>query len=309
MKSDRAVLIICIGIALIFWTLTRLSQKYQTTQECLLEYDLPEGYILASEAPKKLLVTMEGVGWDLMTNYFYKEEGVLKLSLSTQPRQIYNSNQIINKLSRTKSKIEIDRLNIDLLDLTVEKELRKSVPIILSSSLNFNSSYQLKKAPVLTPDSIVISGPENHIAEIIEWPTQLLELANIDKNMSLRLPLLKPSRGNISLDLETVQLELEVEQLTEKDFFIFVQVKNAPDSIKIFPENIKIRCAVGLSSYDQITPEDFVLEVDMEGIAIKGDNNTLPVLISKQPSSVRTVHLSHQSVEFFFVENAIDTLQ
>jgi len=309
-KSDRAVLIICIGIALIFWTLTRLSQSYKTTQECVLLYNLPEGYILASDAPEKLLVSMEGVGWDLMSNYFKKEKGSLSLNLSTNQRQIYNSAQLINKLHRSQSSIDINGLNIDILELEVEEKLSKKVPISLDAKLTFDPSYHLKQKPQISPDSILLSGPETIINSINNWPSESVQLEPLDKNLSMVLPLVKPTdKTNISISPTSVQLNLEVEQLTEKKFFVPIQVKNASDSIKIFPTNIQISCVVGLSHYDEIKVDSFVLEVDMNGVASKEENNTLPVLLSRQPESVKGVHLASQSVEFFFVEDGLDSLR
>ncbi|MFT4664127.1 MAG: hypothetical protein ACI8YQ_003449 [Polaribacter sp.] len=308
-KSDRAVLIICIGIALIFWTLTRLSQSYKTTQKCVLEYNLPKGFILASDAPEGLMVSMEGVGWDLMSNYFQKEEGHLILNLTTSQRQIYNSAQLISKLHRTQSSIDIIGLNIDILELEVEEKLSKKVPISLMENFSFDSRYHLKQAPGIIPDSILLSGPESQINAISSWPSELIELSNLDKNLSMTLLLVQPTKTNISIAPTDVQMNIEVEQLTEKDFFVPVQVKNAPDSIKIFPTKIKISCVVGLSHYEEIKVTDFVLEVDMSGVAAKEENNTLPVSLSRQPEVVKGVHLFNQSVEFFFVEDGLDSLR
>lgn len=305
-KSDRAVLIICIGIALIFWTLTRLSQSYKTTQVCVLQYNLPDGYILASDAPENLLVSMEGVGWDLMSNYFQKEEGNLSLNLTSSHRQIYNSAQLINKLHRSQSSIDINGVNIDILELIVEEQLSKKVPISLTSNFSFDPRYQLKTPPTLFPDSILLSGPETQIDTINSWPSALIELNNLDKNLSMTLPLVQATETNIVILPTEVQMNMEVEQLTEKEFFVPVQVKNAPDSIKIFPTKIKISCVVGLSRYDEIKVTDFVLEVDMSGVAAKEVNNTLPVSLSRQPAALKGVHLFNHSVEFFFVEDGLE---
>jgi YbbR-like protein len=299
-KSERAVLVLCIGIAMIFWLLTRLSQTFKTTQECSLHYQLPEGYILASEAPNKLVVSMEGVGWDLMSNYFNKEEGSLTLQLSNSPRQMYNSAQLINKLTSTRSSIDVIGLNLDLLELFVEEKMIKRVPVVLSPSLTLHPQYQLSGLPIIHPDSVWLSGPSSMIDTIVEWPTTAVSLTEIDKDINLSVPLKKAPGNYLSVEPEAVQLVIRSEQLTEKSFFISVQVKNAQDSIKIFPNNIKVSCILGMSQFEQVKASDFMLEVDMSGVASKTENNTLPVILTRQPENIRAVHLSHQSVEFFY---------
>ena len=42
-NSDRAILMSCIGIALVFWLLVKLSQSYKTTEDYEISYTLPEG--------------------------------------------------------------------------------------------------------------------------------------------------------------------------------------------------------------------------------------------------------------------------
>ena len=95
---------------------------------------------------------------------------------------------------------------------------------------------------------------------------------------------------------------VEVEQFTEKSLFIKVDVKNAPDSLKIFPERIRLTCVLGLSRYNEIAPEDFALEVDLKNIPLNTVNNTIPILVTKQPNYIDNIKLSDRSVEFFFVK-------
>ncbi len=305
-QSDRAILLLCMGISLTFWTLTELSQSYKTTQDCKLIYQLPENRILANDAPEKIKVTMEGLGWDLMSNYFRKKNRQLALELNSNHRQIYNSSQLINKLSAELKSIDVKGLNIDFLELIVEERLSKKVPVQLDAELLFDPSYHLKRKPFLQPDSVLLTGPASLLQNLDNWPTVHFKLEQIDSDKEQQLLLIPPSQKSLVVKPTEILMHVEVEQLTEKTFFVPVQVKNGPDSIKIFPENIKISCVLGLSVYDQINSNDFVLEVDMAGIALKEENNTLPVLLSHQPEQVRGVHLSHQSVEFFFVENLED---
>ena len=92
------------------------------------------------------------------------------------------------------------------------------------------------------------------------------------------------------------------EQFTEKSLFLPVTVKNAPDSLKIFPNKVKTNFVIGLSQYDAISEKDFQLEVDLNGIPINQANNTAPISLIKQPAEVKNIRFSPKSVQFLFVK-------
>ncbi len=303
-QNDRAILVACMIIALVFWVITKLSNTYDTQRSCEVKYHLPEGKILANEVPEKLTVAIKGTGWDLMRNYFQNKSHQLVLQLSSNERQLYNSTLLMRKLQPNQKSIEVTGLNIDMLELEVEDERSKTVPITLDANLTFDDHFHLRHPPTLQPDSVVVSGPVSALMEIHSWPTEKLELTAISTDQELQVNLSPPAVKSIRLAPSQTALNLTVDQLTEKSIFVPITVKNAPDSITIFPENIKIICVVGMSRFDEVDPSIFVLEVDMAGIEVKTENNTLPVQLTQQPDFVKGVQLSHHSVEFFFVEKA-----
>lgn len=302
-KSDRAILFVCIGIALIFWVLIKLSQNYRTKQEFALQYNLPEGKTFTENPPMSIIATLDGQGWDLMSNYFNGDERKLLLNLNNSSQQTYNSNQLISKLTPNNKDIVISGINLDLLMLDVEQEISKKVPVTLNAEFEFNSQYQLKQAVQLLPDSVVIKGPASIVDPIQNWQTESWSLKNINSDQEKRLQLVKPESILTRISPAQVKAKLLTEQLTEKSLFVPIFVKNAPDSLKIFPENIKLSCIVGLGRYNDITPNSFTLEVDLNGIALNAANNTLPILLTRQPDFVKGVTMSYQSVEFFIVNS------
>ena len=290
------------GIALVFWILIKLSQNYRTTQEFALVYNKPAGKTFTKKPPENLIATLDGQGWDLMSNYFSAKDRKLLLNLSDASQQTYNSSQLVSKLSPKNKDIEISNINIDLLMINIEDELIKTVPVRLDQSFELSNQYQMKGAVAILPDSIEVKGPASVVNQIIEWPTSKWILKNISANHEKVLDLVRPSNELVSISPIQVKANLAVEQLTEKSLFVPISVKNAPDSLKIFPENIKVSFIVGLGRYNDVQPSDFNLEVDLNGIALNAKNNTLPILLSRQPDNVTGVQLNHQSVEFFFVQ-------
>lgn len=236
-----------------------------------------------------------------MSNYFDGDERKLLLNLNNSSQQTYNSSQLVSKLSPNNKDIVINGINIDLLMLDVEEEISRKVPVVLSSEFEFNSQYQLKQAVELIPDSIEIKGPASVVSVLEKWQTETWSLKNINSDQERTLNLIKPENLLTKVVPQQVQVNLFTEQLTEKSLFVPIFIKNAPDSLKVFPENIKLTCIVGLGRYKDINPNSFTLEVDLKDVALNASNNTLPILLTRQPDYVKGVTMSYQSVEFFIV--------
>jgi len=303
-ESKRAIQIICVGVALVFWVLIKLSKPYRTTQEFNIVYNKPSGTTFTELPPQSLTATLNGQGWDLMSSYFQGKDRNLTISLdSNSLKQTLYSTQLVSRISQRSKDIVVSGVNIDMLTLNIESEITKKVPVILRSNLEFNNLYQLKEAVSISPDSIEIKGPASTLEQINQWETENWESKNISSNQEKMLNLLPPYNALIEIEPKQITAQLSVEQLTEKSIFVPITIKNAPDSLQIFPKNIKLSCIVGLSHYDSLSAKDFALEVDLKGIALNATNNTLPILLSQQPDYVKGVNLNHQSVEFFFVQS------
>ena len=105
------------------------------------------------------------------------------------------------------------------------------------------------------------------------------------------------------MDTRSAKLTIPVEAYTEKSLFVPVELKNAPsDSLKVFPDKIKVSFVVGLSQYDSVHYTDFHLVADLKSISLEKGNNAVPVNLTAMPESVNNVVLSRKSVEFFIVK-------
>lgn len=308
-ESKRAIQLICFGVALVFWILIKLSKPYRTTQEFALVYDKPPGTTFTVQPPESIIATLNGQGWDLLASYFSGNNRKLSIDLTNSaPRQTYFSTQLISKISQTNKDVLISGVNIDLLEINLENEVTKKVPIALASNFEYNSQYQLKEAIRIIPDSITIKGPVSILEQINHWETETWDSKDISGNLEKKLNLVNPDNSLIQIIPSQVNAQLIVEQLTEKALFVPISIKNAPDSLKIFPENIKLSCIVGLSKYNSLAASDFSLEVDLKGIMLNAADNTLPILLTRQPDYIKGVNMNHQSVEFFFVQSNPDSI-
>jgi len=304
LKTDNGILLISMGISLLFWLLIKLSQDYKANRDVALTYTLPTDMSFVTIPPKKVRVTLEGRGWDLMYDYFGDRNSKLNFDLDNLPSQTITNNQLKGKMVEhaQSSNVTVFDMSFDYITVELGASAKKKIPIILDRQLSFAPEHHLQAPIDLLPDSITISGPSALLADYISWPTTLLALDDLKSTVNRTLTLQPNTKPQITLSASAVQVHIPVEQFTEKSIFLPVRVKNAPDSLKVFPNKVKTNFVIGLSRYDSIAANDFQLEVDLNGIPINQANNTAPILLTKRPSEVKNIRFSPKSVQFLFVK-------
>jgi hypothetical protein len=289
MTQDRAVLMICIGIALVFWFLNKLSTSYRQTQSLKIDYILPKGKAFSSPPPQYISATFQGTGWDLL---FGRKENI-SLQMTNDSLQFYSlRNLLIQQLGT-----EVVGVNIDQITLPIEEAVTKTVPIQAISNLSFANGYDLSEDIILTPSVVTVSGPRSVISHLIAIKTDSLNFNKIKDSVLTTIKLAQ--HPLLRYDIQAVKALVRVEQFTEKSMFIPIIVKNAPEQLKIFPNKIKLDCSVALSKYDKLNMNSYVAEVDLKGLSDISKNNTVPIILSKQPNFIRNVKFTPKSAEFF----------
>lgn len=301
--SDRAILIACIFIALIFWLLVKLSQTFYTTADFQIDYKLPIGKSFAVSPPSAGTTTLKGTGWDLMSYHMNNEVSNINFEVTDVSTQAINAGLIIDKLQQTvSSEIEVADVSIDFIFLQIESETEMKVPIVLNEKIKLAPQFQFADSIRIEPEYIILTGPATEVEAIKYWETEVLELNDLKKDQTVEVALKSSSNKEIHLSQDKIIVNMAVEQFTERTLFVPIEIKNAPDSLKTFPERAKLSCIVGLSKYNAINKNSFQLVADLKGIPLNTEKNTIPVLLTKQPDFVRSVNFQPKSVEFFFVE-------
>ncbi len=295
-KSDRAVLMLCIGIALVFWILNKMSHSFRTHTHVNIEYRLPEGKTFTAIPISDLTVTIMGSGWDLLG----KGNANLVLDLTKDSFQMFNSGQLRQLVAhRYNISEEMIHLNVEQIPVYLEPEASKEVLVEAATQLKFVKGYRLSGEISLQPAKILIKGPKNVLEMISVVHTDTIRGENLKKNMEQVVALQVPSQVVKLVDTK-VKARLNIEEFTEKAMFLPLTVKNAPATYKIFPNKIKLSCIVSLSQYNSIHPNLFEAEVDLGIVSTESKNNTISVVLVKQPAGVQNVQFMPKSVEFYF---------
>lgn len=303
MRRDRAIILICLGTSLLFWFFVKLSQQYLVRRVVELNYTLPEDQAFVKMPPSKAYANLKGDGWDLLRLYFRKTIE-LNLDASNQYDGIVSEATLVRAVEEIirNDAILVNSIEFEEIELNFEEAISKMIPVHLRGSFSFGPEYQFREPPLLTPDSVLVSGPISIVEFLSEWPTDSIVISQLKADQKIQAPLLAPANESIKLEPPVIDVNLFVELFVEKDFFVPVQVNLAQDSIHVvpYPRIVRVTAVVGMSRFNDLKAEDFVLEAMLDGIEIRSENDLAPLQITKAPDYVRNIRLAQQSARFIF---------
>lgn len=289
--KDRAVLVTCIGIALCFWLLNKLSTSFTKSFPVKIEYNLPNGKALSSIPPQYAMVTVKGTGWDILSS---NTDLKITLDLNTDSTQMFSLRNAFMQTTYS----EVVTINPDIITLGIEEAVSKQVPIQALKQITFEKGFDYSEDIQLNPSNLKIYGPKSFINNITAIRTDTIKALNLKEQLVQKIRLIP--HPILKYDISETEATIKVEQFTEKSMFIPIIVKNAPQQLKIFPNKIKLDCTVALSHYMQLNPSNFIAEVDMKGTVLDNKNNTVTIMLSQSPNFVRNVKFTPQAAEFYF---------
>ena len=302
LRKDRAVLLVCTGIALLFWFFVKLSKPYVTSWDFKLAIHAPQGEAFLSLPPEKLTARVQGRGWDLMYFSIFKARQPLRFDLDAGPSITINGRMLRERLSLQMVNRNIDVLdvNYDYISLTCEPEISQTLPLRLAYEIGFLPGYSQNGLPTLTPDSVILTGPESLVQEISYWDTDSLRLEDLREDYTGKLTISQPLDPVLHVRPVEAEIFIPVEPIVEQSFFAKVVIKNAPDSLIVFPPSVKLTYIAGMSKLYLINPESFQVFADLQGFDLKSQNNTVPLIVSYENPAIQNVQIDPPSVEFFF---------
>ncbi len=287
---ERAVLMACIGIALFFWVLNRLSNSFNKTTPIKLEYVVPFGKTLSFVPPQYAQVTWKGTGWDMLTG----REQRISIQLNNDSSQNFS----IKSLIAPHFGNDIIAVSPEQITVSIENAKTVSVRVEAVTQISFVKGFDLADSIELTPSVIAVEGPQSLIDRLISIQTDTLRFFKFKDSVITKIKLQAPPL--FKLNTTEIVAKIRAEQFTEKSLFIPILVKNAPQNLRFFPNKIKLDCTVALSHYASLDADKFVAEVDLKHIDFKTKNNTVTIVLAQQPTWVRNIKFSPKSVEFYF---------
>ncbi len=288
----------------ILWLLIQFSKNYTQEVEVAVRYtNLPKDKIFNGESDQILRMMLNGNGFRLMSHNWKRP--VLQLNVDDAVSN--NENEYffyVNKESSIlKKKLDFKgrvlSIHKDTLRLKLDVNLEKKIPVRMQQDIKYTVGYGSDKGLVISPDSVLISGPSKIIDTIqfIDTEDLIIEGLNVDFTSELSINVEKLPSSVIVMP-QKIKADILVSKFTEGSQKIPITVNNVPEGIeiKIFPKEITVVYRVGLDAYNEISPRDFMVTADYAKASEESSYMTLE--LTNIPKSIHDVRLQEKQVQF-----------
>jgi hypothetical protein len=298
LQTDRAILIACIGIAFFFWILTKLSHPYKTNLSFSLAYRLPKDKILSQTPLNQIEVVAEGSGWDLLRLRWQGLQQKIWIEVPMEAYQRKMSIPIQPKIAQQLPHLRILLLEHEQLDLMLEDTMTKELPVFAENLLELSPEYHLTGSLDIQPNTIRVFGPASTIKGLRACTVEV-KFKGLRQSFDLPVPIKLHSNSNVRYQPNSVQCRGEIEQVTEKELEIPIQIKNAPEDIAfiLLSKKIRVTCLVSLKRYEELSPDKFRAEVDFAEFDLL-QHRSIHIRLTKIPNFAYQVNYYPKSAEY-----------
>lgn len=295
-------------LSTLFWILTVLSKDYTTTVHYKADFiDLPNDKLLINEEEIDLHLQVIAPGFTILAHRLnFKNELPLSVS-SFIPKKKGNywnyfllGEQSISQIQEViPTSMQLLHIQPNRIDLLLDEKAERVVPVKLKSSISFKDLFRQKEAVKLEPSTIVISGPKAVVEVFDEINTELLSLEDVDNNKTGKIEIQSLNHSEINYSAKNINWELKVEQFTEGEIKLPIEMKNIPKGyeIKLFPEEVTVSYLISLDEFDLVKPDMFAAHISFDA-----DFKRQSVNLSRQADFVENVRIFPSKVEYFLIK-------
>jgi len=256
------------ALATLFWFAVVTENFYEYDVDLpIVAMNMPDGKTLASDLPETARVRFEGKGRALLSLLFSREARVM-LDLSNMRRR-YAVVMHPRMVNTRRSGLELTPLQIldpDTVWVQFANSLEKPVRVSSAIKIATIPGYTVVGPIHFTPDSIMISGPEEIVRRIDSVATEPKEFANIQQRLAARLRLQPfPKSQRIEFSTAAVEFAADVQKLIEVTLQeIPVQVRNAPAHVRVtaVPSTLSLTVEGGEKLLLDLKRENIVAYID-----------------------------------------------
>lgn len=304
-KRKVKVFLFILLLTSIIWLLIELSKITNSTAVFKIEYkNIPTGMLLQRKPTSEISIALKAPGFSLLKYKIKKNKVALNLNKVVKANSNYYllpNQQKAYLNAQLPGETEVISVLKDTIFIELGKNKSKKVPVNLQLDIKFKLGYNLTAPLKIIPDSVTITGPAKYVDSIKELSNTLLELNDVHKNIYKELDLkLPPKNSNVILSTTKVIVKANVDKFTEGSFNIPVTIINKPEGIKIntFPNTIEVIYQAGLSNFNKITKNSFLVVYDYKQYEKDTLTRFLTPIIKQKSEFISSLKINPSQIEF-----------
>lgn len=289
------------------WLFIALRKNYISEVNYPIIFINPPKGVAVSNNTINLFVTLKADGFtfarfanSIATEPLEIDLTANRLMLHRTSEGIYLPSYVLNrKISEAISKnSSIISISPDTLFLNLTQANSKKVAINLVHDISYIKSFGQSDEIKITPDSILISGPQ----AIIEKISSVNTLPQTFKEVkdSLRISADLQAIQNVILERSNCQIIIPVDQFTESKMEVPIMASNLAENVdvKFFPAEVSLSFQVAISKLKDFEPSDFKAESDFSAISSGNQPNKVKVRLTNHPKYIRNVTYTPLMVDY-----------
>jgi hypothetical protein len=302
-QNSAAILITCMGIAVLLWLTNKLSHEYNGELYAKVNYiNIPEGNILGGKTTQQLTLQIKTKGFNLLWLKLKGRKISIDVNINKLPqnRNFVSTNRLKPDIAiQIAKEYELLAIHPDTLLYGLDKKYSKTIPVVLKSNLEFEQQYGLSGKIILNPSQVKISGPRQDINGIEKWETELVEYRNLKSNKEGTVKLKQPSLSGFNVEPEVVKYTIPVEEFTEQEIEVEIKMLNVPKktNLVLYPKKVKITCQVAMKDFDKVKSSQFRVIADFENIDFS-KNKYVDIQVVQSPDFVKRMQHSPRKAEY-----------
>ncbi|MEM7185377.1 MAG: hypothetical protein AAF466_01860 [Bacteroidota bacterium] len=288
-------------LAMVFWVLTKFSEDQDGTVRGQLTYsDLPTSVSVSKAGIEELDFEVHGNGFQFLSYNVRPPKINIDLSKFYQEgdSSVTVPSTELDKLISGQLDAKVNSASLEDLIVPLDLLVTKKVPVKLDLRISYIEGFKPLHPPVIMPDSIEIAGPSAEVEALDSVLTEPLLMEQVSESVETSLQLSLPELSSVLVSEETIKVQIDIEEFTQKQISIPVALINAPSNstLKLIPENVVLSFDVPVSRFNAISAGDFRIECDFEANS-SGENILVPKL-TLVPEGLQHIEWNTKRIEY-----------
>jgi heme/copper-type cytochrome/quinol oxidase subunit 2 len=230
-KTNWRAVALCLVAATVFWFFNALNKEHTATISIPVDFKYNESvFIPVKSLPKNVLINITGIGWDVLRKSIGVKVEPLQIALD-RPSEIKKlpPGSILALATAQFDQLKINHVASDTLRVSIDRRQSRKIKLyVTKDQFRFDPKFGRSSKIIISPDSILLSGPTSILKQIPDsLQLQLLDEV-IDENVNTEGEIILPIEDGVTMNVETARVRFRVSNLVEQTKKIKIVVFPAP---------------------------------------------------------------------------------
>lgn len=300
MRKNILIYILSFVGAVLLWLYVYLNLSYTINIQIPLDVKTAGSQALGSDLPSYIDLTVKGKGWELLGIMLSKKKSyILDLSSFKKDTKI-NVSQRLGEVLEIPAGVSVLNVNPEFLEISFDNITSRTVKVKNMVNVVPKDGYSVIGQPVLSPDSVKLSGAMSVIGKIKFLPTESVNFNDVNSGFTRTFKIIDTLNNIVKIEPKTVTVTYRVELSAEKiieDVNVVVRDIPSDKEVLLVPPKLKIYLRGGVEQLAKINPEEILASVDFRSI----DSDSLGYVSPKITLPVDASIIKYEPQKFQYI--------